>query len=762
MRIALIVLALVLGLIVALVAALPWLAEPALRAGLRLAGQDRIDFQRLQVGWDGLEAEGIALGQADQELARLQVDYRWPDLLEGRLERVEIEGLVVRAALRDGELQLDGFETTDQATDGPAVPLPEVGEVVLQDARIELRTELGTLHLPFAVRVLQTGQRLTFDAMSDEARLDGPLGTVRARLALEGELPRDVPITLDAVRASADMTLVADNATLGIAHQVDGEARLGFDLAEGRLRLDLALEDAGLTMADLALRGISLHQRAALSYAGDGLTVEAEGAGAVAIESLEGPDLRAGPLRLRFEPRERPLLELAIDQGRPAAWRQDAAAVIETAALHLAAPALDLESRAGVVALASEGVGAMLTAATIGLTDGELTLPQHALSLEGIATEARLTANGPVPDRRIPITVARLHHGGRPAWFAPLALQGALVPGEGSVAFEADLSRIGGGVTLGVRGEHRAAGSGRATVDLAPVILGPRLQPKDLSPLAAGLVSDVAGQIAVDGDLTWSPGGLSSQLAVLVDQLALTSGPARLEQVNGVIQLDRLWPPATPPGQQLAIGLLDLGLPLTEGLTTFQLVAGPRIDVSQLEWRLAGGLARAEPFSLGSPLEGTNVTLRAQQLDLGPLLELTRLDGLSGEGSLDGVLPVRLSGGAAIIEGGELAATGPGVLRYASGAAPTALQAGGEGVDLLLQALENFHYEALRITLDGRTDAAMDIGLHLGGANPELYDGHPIEFNLDLEGELGNILRQGVASYQIPDRVRERMLRFGR
>jgi hypothetical protein len=278
----------------------------------------------------------------------------------------------------------------------------------------------------------------------------------------------------------------------------------------------------------------------------------------------------------------------------------------------------------------------------------------------------------------------------------------------------------------------------------------------------AGLESAVAGRIAVDGDLTRSADGLASDLAVLLDQLALTTGPARLEQVNGVIRLDRLWPPSTPPGQQLAIGLLDLGLPLTQGLTTFQLLPGLRMAVSQLEWRLAGGIARAEPFSIGSPLEGTHVTLRAEELDLDALLQLTRLDGLSGEGSLDGVLPIQLSAGAALIEGGELAAIGPGVLRYASGTAPTALEAGGEGVDLLLQALENFHYEALRITLDGRTDAAMDIGLHLGGANPDLYDGHPIEFNLDLEGEFGNILRQGVASYQIPDRIRERMLGFGR
>jgi hypothetical protein len=373
-----------------------------------------------------------------------------------------------------------------------------------------------------------------------------------------------------------------------------------------------------------------------------------------------------------------------------------------------------------------------------------------------------LSATGLAPDQTMPISVERISHAGQPAWFAPLALQAELSPGAEAIAFQGALTRIGGGLALEMRGSSDPSGGGRATVELAPVKFGPDLQPEDLAPIAAGLVSGVAGQLALNGDLAWSTAGITSDLALLVDQLGLSSGPARLEQVNGVVRLDRLWPPTTPPGQQLAIGLLDLGLPLTAGITTFQLTDGPRLEVEQLEWRFAGGTARAEPFSLGSQLEGLNVTLRAEQLDLGQLLALTRMDGLSGDGSLDGVLPLRLSEGAAIVAGGELAATGRGVLRYAAGAAPPALQAGGEGVDLLLQALENFHYEALRITLDGRTDAAMDIRLHLGGANPDLYDGHPVEFNLDLEGDLANILRQGVASYQIPDRIRERMQGFGR
>jgi hypothetical protein len=76
--------------------------------------------------------------------------------------------------------------------------------------------------------------------------------------------------------------------------------------------------------------------------------------------------------------------------------------------------------------------------------------------------------------------------------------------------------------------------------------------------------------------------------------------------------------------------------------------------------------------------------------------------------------------------------------------------------------LENFHYDRLKITLDGRTDSAMDIGLHLKGANPELYEGFPIDFNLNLDGELANILKSGLSSYQLPDRIRERIQGFKR
>ncbi|HEX5078899.1 MAG TPA: YdbH domain-containing protein [Geminicoccaceae bacterium] len=792
MRRFLIALAVALGVVAALVAALPWLAEPALRIGLRLATPDGVDFARLRFAWGDLELDDVEVGKAGQELGRLRVIYRLPDLLAGRLERVELDGLVLRAAWRDGRLQLAGLQTG--GTGGP-LPVPEIGQAVLRDARVQLSTGLGTFELPLSAEIRTIGETLAFAGSIQDARLAGS-GALSASGSFEGELPRAAPLALDQARASGSIAVAAEQAGLGPAQGIDGRATMEFDLADGRLQLatsvvdgawqggslgearlqlaaevgaqaargtlDLALSDVSFAAPELALRGGSLGWSALdWSYVGDRLSLQAGAPGALALESLAAADLRAGPLRLRLEPAEQPLLELALAEGRPAAWRQHAAAVIEALEVDLPAP-LRLQSDAGVITLAAEGTGQRLEHADIRLADGALRLPAHALALDGIAAAASLGAAGLAPGQAVPVTVARISHGGRPAWFAPLALQAEVTPVGQSFNVAATLRRIGGGLALELRGSSTATGDGRATLRLAPVAFGPDLQPGDLAPIAAGLVRDVSGKLALDGTLRWSGAGIGGDLAILLDQVGLTSGPARLAQLNGVVRLDSVWPPTTPPGQQLAIGLLDLGLPLTAGIASFQLAAGPRLEVEQLEWRLAGGMARAEPFSVGSRLEDLNVILRAEQLDLGPLLALTRMEGLSGEGSLDGVLPLRFAQGAAIIDGGELAATRPGVLRYAAASAPAALRSAGEGVDLLLQALENFHYEVLRLTLDGRTDAAMDIGLHLAGANPDLYGGHPVEFNLDLEGELANILRQGVASYQIPERIRERMQGFGR
>ena len=82
---------------------------------------------------------------------------------------------------------------------------------------------------------------------------------------------------------------------------------------------------------------------------------------------------------------------------------------------------------------------------------------------------------------------------------------------------------------------------------------------------------------------------------------------------------------------------------------------------------------------------------------------------------------------------------------------------GGESVELALQALSNFQYSDLKLTVNraaaGDTVALMQVK----GKNPDFYGGHPVEFNLNISGKLDQILDRGLAGYRIPDTIREKL-----
>jgi hypothetical protein len=104
-----------------------------------------------------------------------------------------------------------------------------------------------------------------------------------------------------------------------------------------------------------------------------------------------------------------------------------------------------------------------------------------------------------------------------------------------------------------------------------------------------------------------------------------------------------------------------------------------------------------------------------------------------------------------------LAATGPGTLRYAPSTAPSALLGGGESVALALQALSNFQYSDLTLTVNRAAGGDTVALMQVKGRNPDFYGGHPVEFNLNISGKLDQILNRGLAGYRIPDTIRDRL-----
>jgi hypothetical protein len=533
---------------------------------------------------------------------------------------------------------------------------------------------------------------------------------------------------------------------------------------QGSLALDLT--GAGALPAGLALEGAAARADLDLRFSDGQLSAFVDDPGMVQAAALSwAGNVRVEGLQLHIAPSSAPLLSVEL-AGGDVAWQQRLSATLPEFRITAAAGGTPFLVRAQ-----AEGVQLELTGDREGLkagrailSGGAASLPAHRIRATGIAAEIGFSAGGLLADAPIPISIATLAHEGNPPWFAPLRLDGSLRPQGDRIAFDLALGRAAGGVEMRVRGEHDLApAEGRAEIDLPAVEFAPGLlQPVQLAPVLADVIRDVSGRAALDGTLRWGARtNLRADLGLLVEDLAFRSGPARFAQVNGVITLDHLAPPSTPPGQQLAFGLVDMGLPLTDGLVTFDLEPGELL-VEQLRWRFAEGRIRAAPFTIGSGEIRFSTTLTAERLKLDEIFALAQLEGLTGEGTMHGTLPITVAGAEAVIHNGELVSDRPGWVRYRPGHPPAALQAGGENVNLLLQALQNFRYKELRVSIDGRTDGDMDVRLHIAGANPDLYDGHPIEFNLNLEGALADVVRAGLAGYRIPERIREQMQGFGR
>jgi len=513
------------------------------------------------------------------------------------------------------------------------------------------------------------------------------------------------------------------------------------------------------TIEGLTADGLRVEQSFDVAAEGGRVVLSLQPGGTSSLESLDWQgQVRTGPITITPRVPDEAFLVAQSEDGRLLGFEQALLAGLELSDVRIAGDAVPARA-AAELRLNLSGTPAGIERGRLLVTEGQVQVPALALRLDGVQSELTLAGAGLAPDASIPISVVRIAHDGEPPWFRPLTLSASLRQGQAAIELQGQLGTQSGGLDLAFRGSHDLEGAGtRLVLDGAPVRFEPgALQPADLVPALGGVLEQVSGQAELDGELIWQGGDLRTDLVLLLDDLGLSVGPAELAQVNGLVRFDRLRPPATPAGQQISAGRLDVGLPLTQGFMTFRLEPGGPLAVQQLRFRFAGGRLRAEPFSVRSDGSAMPVVLSVEGLDLASLLEEIQLPGLTGEGRISGRLPVVIEGGEALIEGGKLVSDRPGWLRYRPEEAPAALPSGAQGIDLLLQALENFRYEELRVTLDGRTDAEMDIQLHIKGANPDLHDGYPIEFNLNLEGELGNILRSNLSGFHIPEPIRRRI-----
>jgi hypothetical protein len=70
-----------------------------------------------------------------------------------------------------------------------------------------------------------------------------------------------------------------------------------------------------------------------------------------------------------------------------------------------------------------------------------------------------------------------------------------------------------------------------------------------------------------------------------------------------------------------------------------------------------------------------------------------------------------------------------------------------------LELVHDFKYDSVRVTLDADPSGGIASRFEIKGSNAAVYDGFPVELNITMSGPLRDILKQGIKTYTLPERL---------
>lgn len=392
------------------------------------------------------------------------------------------------------------------------------------------------------------------------------------------------------------------------------------------------------------------------------------------------------------------------------------------------------------------------------LTSLSLLLPAYG---EIWADRAELQIAGLGQERQaILLSASSLGHRDARPWHSPFGLSLALTVQGDNARFDGEMTGFGE-ARLGVGGQHDLAKNlGRAVWRLRDLAFGaPGQMAFDLSPRFAAVVT-ADGELEADGEVVWRAGDARGRATVSARALSLRGSDWSVNSIEGSLALG--WSAAglaTPGLQRLQAAAVHLpqvflGRPTIE----FALSDRPqRLTVHRFEGGfLDGQLALVDTvLTLGGEGKGT---LQVADLSLEMMLSLLDVDGLGGEGRISGSFPLRYRAGALAVEGAQLFAPSPGRLRLISAEAGRVLEPAGISADLLLGALEDFHYRQLAMEFDKAFDGESVFRLKLAGGNPDYRNGQRFNLNLNLSTNLDRLLAPLLQGLRLSDKELAHMI----
>jgi hypothetical protein len=300
---------------------------------------------------------------------------------------------------------------------------------------------------------------------------------------------------------------------------------------------------------------------------------------------------------------------------------------------------------------------------------------------------------------------------------------------------------------------------GNATYDKSKKILRVNLPEFGLGAAAASalLPRDItkanltAGDIKIWGspqfDFSASPATITGPLSVSLQGIGGTWNDYPFEGLITSVDFAALSPWKISSPAKVSLKKLVTGTPVTD-LTTS--LAGSQTDglsVGKSDFSVGGGKASLSPFHWKERGK-INTTLSLSGVDLKTLSR--EFQDFQAEGILNGSFPLEYNEDGLTVRAGKIESVSSGAFRYAPNKFPSALQGDDARMQTVRQALSDFHFSSLSLSVDGNPGGGLKTTLKAEGTNPAFGE-RPIQLNLNLEGDLAAALQQALQPGSLPD-----------
>ena len=192
---------------------------------------------------------------------------------------------------------------------------------------------------------------------------------------------------------------------------------------------------------------------------------------------------------------------------------------------------------------------------------------------------------------------------------------------------------------------------------------------------------------------------------------------------------------------QSAVGLTETSLLISTG--TFHQASVPKLSITNMSTHLLGGTVSLADVVMDPSAATHELTLQVMGLDLNEILRLEQQETVKGTGTLDGMLPLFISGKEIEVHQGAIHARQPGGTLNLEVAKETASSwaTSQPNLDLIVKSLENYHYSKLAVGVDYEKNGILKLTTQLEGKNPNFRNGVPIHFNLNIEENIPALLK---------------------